>query len=152
MPSTFLVSVRISFLGNQVPPTKGAQGMVSPSKLAFCHTCILNQPPRRSLGAVEKADYIASIRCLLTSPAKGRAFFPVQTRYDDFVAVHINASGVATYDADGSEYGVDEECLVCVRNTADGSRRVSIRGTGHPLCWSLPAVAQVCELRTHLTV
>lgn len=39
----------------------------------------------------ERKDYIKAVKCLTKSPAKTRYFADgARTRYDDFVAVHIN--------------------------------------------------------------
>lgn len=47
---------------------------------------------RNTLTAAEKGDYIASIKCLQSKPAQTpkEAAPGVQTRYDDFTAVHAN--------------------------------------------------------------
>jgi hypothetical protein len=56
---------------------------------------------RRSLSDVEKADYVAAVKCLQRSKPQGTKWFPNRSRYDDFVSVHINATGAALFDANG---------------------------------------------------
>lgn len=47
---------------------------------------------RKNFSGTERKAYIAAVRCLQTKPSTADpAFAPgARTRYDDFVAVHIN--------------------------------------------------------------
>lgn len=46
---------------------------------------------RNSLSGSEKKAYTSAVNCLLTKPSKLTDFAPgARSRYDDFVAVHIN--------------------------------------------------------------
>ena len=45
---------------------------------------------RRTLNDTEKIDYISAVRCLQSRPAfELRAISAIQSRFDDFQAVHI---------------------------------------------------------------
>lgn len=45
------------------------------------------------MSKAEKAKYLAAVVCLMGKDAKGKAYFPaVQSRFDDFAAMHINAT------------------------------------------------------------
>lgn len=45
---------------------------------------------RRTLNDTEKADYISAVRCLQSRPAfEPRTISAIQTRFDDFQALHI---------------------------------------------------------------
>ncbi|PPJ59323.1 hypothetical protein CBER1_11878 [Cercospora berteroae] len=47
----------------------------------------------RTLSSFEQEAYIDAIKCLKNSPSKGREIFnTLESRYDDFVAIHINAT------------------------------------------------------------
>lgn len=47
----------------------------------------------RTLSTSEQNDYINAIQCLKAAPSKGKEFFDtLETRYEDFVALHINAT------------------------------------------------------------
>jgi hypothetical protein len=49
---------------------------------------------RRSLTVDQRTSYINAIKCMLTSPPKYKNYFSVvNSRYDDFVALHANATG-----------------------------------------------------------
>jgi hypothetical protein len=50
---------------------------------------------RRHLSKGQQLDYINAVKCLWRLPARGKEYFPVQTRHDDFVALHMNATGPA---------------------------------------------------------
>jgi hypothetical protein len=51
-------------------------------------------PCRRSLSVEQRKSYIDAIKCMLNSPPKYKHYFPVvNSRYDDFVALHANATG-----------------------------------------------------------
>jgi tyrosinase len=51
------------------------------------------QPSWRTLSSSEQTAYIAAMQCLKTAPSKGTRFFnTLESRYDDFVALHINAT------------------------------------------------------------
>jgi hypothetical protein len=57
---------------------------------------------RRALSDGEKVEYIEAVKCLQKSKPQGTKWFPNKSRYDDFVSVHINATGAALFDANGS--------------------------------------------------
>jgi hypothetical protein len=57
---------------------------------------------RRALSDSEKSNYIEAVKCLQNSEPQGTKWFPNKSRYDDFVSVHINATGAALFDASGS--------------------------------------------------
>jgi hypothetical protein len=47
----------------------------------------------RSLPAEGRKKYIVATNCMMTKPAKFRAQFPIiESRYDDFKALHVNIS------------------------------------------------------------
>ncbi|KAI9146916.1 Tyrosinase P [Paramyrothecium foliicola] len=47
----------------------------------------------RSLSNREQDAYTSAVQCLMNAPSKGVAFYDtLQSRYDDFVAMHINAT------------------------------------------------------------
>ncbi|TXC09488.1 hypothetical protein FocTR4_00004454 [Fusarium oxysporum f. sp. cubense] len=47
----------------------------------------------RMLSSSEQTDYIDAIQCLKTAPSKGTSIFDtLESRYDDFVALHINTT------------------------------------------------------------
>jgi hypothetical protein len=46
---------------------------------------------RRALTVDERIKYTQAVNCLMSTPAKFKKYFPVaETRYDDFVALHVN--------------------------------------------------------------
>ncbi|UPK93034.1 hypothetical protein LCI18_003969 [Fusarium solani-melongenae] len=52
-----------------------------------------SQPRIRKECSPEQAAYIDAVQCLKTAPSKGTSVFDtLQSRYDDFVALHINAT------------------------------------------------------------
>jgi len=55
----------------------------------------------RTLSDDEKRDYLNAVKCLQSRPPKGQQFFDVRSRFDDFVALHINATGLAILDQNG---------------------------------------------------
>lgn len=56
------------------------------------HVLIL-PPYRRTLSKAEKLDYIGAVKCLMALPAQTGGFFAgAKTRYDDFLALHINST------------------------------------------------------------
>lgn len=73
-------------------------------------TCTLETAYRRkewdSLKPKEKKDYIKAVRCLQTTPSKSnKSMVPgARTRYDDFVAVHINQT-LSIHSTVGSSMG-----------------------------------------------
>ncbi|KAL0259595.1 hypothetical protein SLS55_005332 [Diplodia seriata] len=51
------------------------------------------RPVRRTLSDHEKKSYISAVKCLQAkSPRTSSYFSGARTRYDDFVAAHINAT------------------------------------------------------------
>lgn len=68
------------------------------SALASNSSCTLSNAHRRKewddLVPTEKREYIKAVRCLQTLPALSGASVPgAKSRYDDFVAVHMDGSG-----------------------------------------------------------
>jgi tyrosinase len=48
---------------------------------------------RRSLSVSQRTDYIKAVQCMMSKPPISKKFFPVVTnRYEDFVALHANAT------------------------------------------------------------
>ncbi|KAF1814736.1 Di-copper centre-containing protein [Eremomyces bilateralis CBS 781.70] len=48
----------------------------------------------RSLNDAEKGEYIGAIKCLMAAAPTGKQYFePITSRYEDFVAMHVNATG-----------------------------------------------------------
>jgi hypothetical protein len=48
---------------------------------------------RRHLTRAQQSNYLNAVKCLMSKPAQGSEYFPVKSRFDDFPAVHINATG-----------------------------------------------------------
>lgn len=54
---------------------------------------ILTFFPRRTLSNSQQDAYINAVQCLMKTPSKGTSFYDtLENRYDDFVAMHINAT------------------------------------------------------------
>jgi hypothetical protein len=64
---------------------------------------------RRSLSVDERKKYIDAVRCMMLKPAKYDKDFPVvTTRYDDFVALHVNAT------QGGKRYSAQKKSWSCL--------------------------------------
>lgn len=49
---------------------------------------------RRSLSVAQRTNYIKAVKCMMEKEPISKKYFPVVTsRYEDFVAVHANATG-----------------------------------------------------------
>ena len=66
------------------------EGVVS--KLSHIHpTSVWQIPCRRTLSEADKLSYIAAVKCLHSKPPTTASDFDgVRSRYDDFLATHIN--------------------------------------------------------------
>ncbi|KAF4633758.1 hypothetical protein G7Y89_g4358 [Cudoniella acicularis] len=54
----------------------------------------------RTLSNSDKLSYISAVKCLMSKPPQTSAYFAgVQTRYDDFVALHINSTNYVHFNA-----------------------------------------------------
>jgi tyrosinase len=96
---------------------------------------------RRSLTIPERKDYIRAVNCMFTKPPISKKYFSVvQSRYDDFVALHANATG-GGIKLDGFK-GMEE--MVSNPFGMAGMMSSGIHGTGTFLPWHRLAI-QVWE-------
>lgn len=80
----------------------------------------------------ERIDYIRAIQCMQNSPPKSKQYFSVvQSRYDDFVALHANATG-GGLKLDGSKGWAD--MMANPLNMASFMNK-GVHGTGTFLPW-----------------
>ncbi|EMT72661.1 hypothetical protein FOC4_g10004137 [Fusarium odoratissimum] len=67
--------------------------LACPSPTNSKSTAQCSQPRIRKECSSEQTDYIDAIQCLKTAPSKGTSIFDtLESRYDDFVALHINTT------------------------------------------------------------
>ncbi|KAF2663798.1 Di-copper centre-containing protein [Microthyrium microscopicum] len=67
--------------------------LARPQEIASGCTKPLIRKEWRTLSREARLDYISAIQCLQKLPARGTNDFPVISRFDDFVATHINQTG-----------------------------------------------------------
>ncbi|KAI4609926.1 hypothetical protein J4E83_008490 [Alternaria metachromatica] len=78
-----LLSLTIASLGSALP-VNGTAGSCSNPRI---------RKEWRTLNATEQNAYIDAVQCLKRAPSKGtEVFSTLKTRFDDFVALHINAT------------------------------------------------------------
>lgn len=54
---------------------------------------VLTSYHRRTLSKAQRLEYIGAVKCLMAKPAQTGGFFAgAKTRYDDFLALHINST------------------------------------------------------------
>lgn len=70
------------------------KGMVRENLWAQQHLlCLLISWDRRTLANSDKLSYINAVKCLMGKPPQLASVFPgSKSRYDDFVALHINST------------------------------------------------------------
>ncbi|KAG5657919.1 hypothetical protein KAF25_007952 [Fusarium avenaceum] len=69
------------------------ESLASPYPSNNSSTAKCSKPRIRKECSSEKTAYIDAIQCLKAAPSKGTRFFKtLESRYDDFVALHINAT------------------------------------------------------------
>ncbi|KAF2669144.1 Di-copper centre-containing protein [Microthyrium microscopicum] len=84
----------------------------------------------RSLTVDQRKKYIKSVQCMLTKAPKSKAHFPIVTnRYEDFVALHANAS------AGGRDLRQSTGGFAGALGGFGGSMNTGIHGTGTFLPW-----------------
>jgi hypothetical protein len=85
-----LASLRIIL--RSMHESKSAKGMVI--KATFTTEATQLTLCRRELSLNERKQYIDAVKCLMNKPPIAKKYFPlVNNRYEDFVALHANATG-----------------------------------------------------------
>lgn len=83
-------------MGTNLCEPSATARMASPgSPPLICSAWLTVRAPRhrRAMGGTSQLEYLAAVKCLMAKPATGQQFFPpVQSRYDDCAAMHINAT------------------------------------------------------------
>jgi tyrosinase len=81
---------------------------------------------RRSLSVAQRTNYVKAVKCMMDKPPISKKHFPIVTnRYEDFVALHANATaGGAKLDGPASGFP---------RMMMGGNN--GIHGTGNFLPW-----------------
>ncbi|KAF2400179.1 Di-copper centre-containing protein [Trichodelitschia bisporula] len=90
---SLLLGAVLAVVGAQAPGSAAVPAAVPAVKGAACTTPRLRRE-WRSLSIPQRQKYLSAMQCMLSAPSKARVHFPPLTnRYEDFVALHINATG-----------------------------------------------------------
>ncbi|KAF2666152.1 Di-copper centre-containing protein [Microthyrium microscopicum] len=87
-----LVALQQVFAAPQQP--KAAEQPKTPAQAGCTNPRIRKE--WRSLTVDERKGFTTAVNCLMNKPSKFKKYYPlVETRYDDFVALHVNETGIS---------------------------------------------------------